>query len=278
MSEVRYASFDPETFVGGAGLFDDGDVIVRNPRIQQFTFPGEKSFTATALVAEFEDAEGKLHENQVYAIGDTDKFAASDDGTKVLLIGTAKNIHPKSSFAQFVTSLINSSVPKSLFQTDNIKVLDGLRIHVTAVPLKDKNDKVLKNAKGYDRTILLATKLIALPGQAPAGAKATKATAGTKAAPATAPAAEVSDDLADKAVRYLSVIAGEQGGSVARAKVSTLVFQAAMKAKDDAKQALMKVVFDEGFLTANSGRPVVEGDTAFAFEYDAATKVISKAA
>jgi hypothetical protein len=276
MSEVRYASFNPEAFVQGGTLLDDADVIVRNPRITHFTYPGGKS-TTTALVLEFEDAESKKHE-QPYSIGQPEKFAPSDDGSKVLLTGTATAINKSSNFAQFIASLINSGVPVSLFQTDDIKAIDGLRIHVNAVAQKDKSGNVVKNDKGYDRTVLLATKLIALPGEKPKSGGA-KATAGSKpaAAPAQA-AAEVSDELADKAVRYLSTIAGEQGGSVPRAKVSTLVFQAAMKAKDDAKQQLMKVVFDEGFLKANSGRPVVDGDTAYAFEYDEASKVISKAA
>lgn len=277
MSEVRYATLDPETFASSAFL-DDADVIVQNPRFGQFNYPG--GAVTTALLAEFEDAEGKKHE-QVYSIGDPQKFAASDDGSKVLLTGTASAIPSKSNFAEFAKSLINSGVPRELLQTDSISAIAGLRIHVRATPQKDAQGNVKKNDKGYDRTILLATAVIALPGASPKGAKApaaAKPAAGAKAAPAAAATAPVSEELADKAVRFLSVVVREAGGSMPRAKVSTAVFQAAMKAKDNDKQALMKVVFEESFLTENSGRPVVEGESMFSFEYDAATKVITSAA
>lgn len=286
MSEVQYASFDPETFVAGGGLLDDADVIVRNPRFASFTYPGTSS-TTTALMTDLEDAEGKLHE-QPYSVGDPQKFAASEDGQKVLLTGTATSINAKSNFAEFAKSLVNAGVPRTLLQqasVEGVKVLDGLRIHVVAQVQKDKSGNAIKNSKGYDRTLLLATKLIALPGEQPKAnqaaskpaAGAPKATKTAAAAPAVA-SAPVSEELADKAVQYITQVAGEQGGSVARAKVSTLVFQAAMKTKDADKQRLTSLSFDEGFLTANSGRPVQSGDVMVAFEYDAATKVISKAA
>lgn len=280
MSEVRYATFDPTSFVQG-GLLDDADVRIADAGFQVWNYNGGGKDT-TALRVAFEDAEGKTHE-QFYSVGDPERFSPSDDGSKILLTGTATSINAGSNFAQFVKSLIDAGVPVSFFQTDDIKKLVDLRIHVNRVNQKERAGINNTRDNGQARTILLATKLISLPGQKPAGGGATKAaatkTGATKtSAPAAAPAVEVSEELADKVVRYLSTVAGEQGGSVPRAKVSTLVFQAAMKAKDAAKQDVMKLAFDESFLTANSGRPVTEGDEVFAFEYDSAAKVINKAA
>jgi len=284
MSEVRYATFDPETFVAREGLLDDADVIVRNPRFGHFTYPGT-STTTTALIVDLEDGEAKLH-NQPYSVGQPDKFSPSDDGAKVLLTGTATSIDPKSNFALFVKSIINSGVPAKFFQTDDIKGIEGLRIHVKAQVQKDRDGNAIKNTKGYDRTVLLATKLIALPGQAPAagapaaGAKVS-APAGAKApkAPAApAAAAEVSDELRDKVIRYVAQVADAQGGTVLRSKVSTLSYQAAMKANDADKQAVMKLSFDESFLTDNTGRMVEADGKSYAFEYDAAAKSINRIA
>jgi hypothetical protein len=285
MSEVRYATFDPEGFAVGGGLLDDADVLVKSARFQHFTYPSGE--VTTALMAILEDAESKVHE-QVYSVGDPEKFAPSEDGSKVLLTGTANSINAKSNFAQFVKSLIDSGVPRTLFQTDNIGVLDGLRIHVVGVAQKDKDGKVIKNAKGFDRTLLLASKLIALPGEKPAAApktaapKATKAATGapaTASAPAAPAAGPVSQEIADKAVQYIAQVAVKQGGSVPRAKVSALVFQAAMVAKDTDKASLPKLAFDPDFLAANSGRPVeaAGGEGYYSFEYDAASQVIKDA-
>lgn len=289
MSEVRYATFDPEAFAVGGGLLDDADVLVKSARFQHFSYPGSNEVT-TALMTILEDAEGKIHE-QPYSVGNPEKFAPSEDGSKVLLTGTANSINAKSNFAQFVKSLIDAGVPRTLFQTDDIRVLDGLRVHVVAVAQKDKDGKTIKNAKGFDRTVLLASKLIALPGEKPTAAAKTTAPKGTKAAtgaPATAkapaaPAAgvEVTQEIADKAVGYIAQVAAKQGGTVARSKVSALVFQLAMQAKDSDKASLPKLAFDKDFLAANSERAVestvanVEG--YFAFEYDAATETIKDA-
>ncbi len=285
MSEARYATFDPEQFAVGGGLLDDADVIIKSARFAHFTYPGSGK-TTTALVVTFEDAEGKAHE-QVYSIGDTDKFAPSEDGSKVLLTGTATSINAKSNFAQFAKSLIDAGVNRTLLQTDDIRVIDGMRLHVLGVSQKDKDGKAIKNEKGFDRTLLLASKLLALPGEkvtAKPAAKTTKPAAtgapATAKATATAPAAgePPSQEVADKAVQFISQAVVKAGGTVKRSSISPLVFQAAMIAKDPNKQSLPKLAFDPAFLAANSGRPVQDGDNFYAYEYDEATQEIKAAA
>lgn len=272
MSETRYATFDPEGFAVGTGLLDDADVVLKEVGFQHFDYNGKGKAT-TALRVLMEDAEGKSHE-QYYSVGDPQKFAPSDDGSKVLLTGTATGINSASNFAQFAKSLINAGVPRTLLQTDDIRVIAGLKIHVNAVAQKGKDGAVQKNDAGYDRTLLLATKLIALPGEKPA---AGKGKAGSKATAAPAAAEAPSEAIADKVVQYVAQVAKASGGSVARSKVSALVFQAAMKAKDADKTALPKLAFDPDFLVANSGRGVQSGDEFFAYEYDAATQTIKDA-
>lgn len=275
MSEARYATFDPENFAVGTGLLDDADVLIKSAKFAPFTYPGTAT-TTLALILVLEDAEGKEHE-QPYSVGDLDKFAASDDGSKILLTGNATQINAKSNFAQFIKSLIDSGVPRTRFQTDNIAHIVGTRVHVNAMAQKDKEGKEAKNAKGFTRTILLATKLIALPGEKPAaGTKATGTKATTK--PAASQTDAPSEEITDKVVGYVAQVAAAAGGTLPRSKVSALVFQAAMKAKDADKAVLPKLAFDPEFLTANSGRGVQVGDVYTAFEYDAATQVITAAA
>lgn len=279
MGYVRYATFDPEAFAAGTGLLDDADVIVKEAGFRVYDYNG-KADPSTTLRVLFEDAEGKAHE-QYYGVGKPDKFTPSDDGKKILLTGTATAINVRSNFAQFAKSLVDAGVPRTLLQTDDIGVIAGMRLHVNAVVQKDKDGKETKNDKGYARTVLLATKLIALPGEKPtttAASKATSAKATGKPA-TTTPASEApSEVIADKTVRYLTEVAKASGGSVPRAKVSALVFQAAMKAKDADKAQLPKLAFDPEFLTAHSGRGVQVGDEFFAYEYDATSQTISAAA
>lgn len=284
MSETpRIAAFGQEDdFVTSSGLLDDADVTILSARFGHFTYPGGDT-TTTALIVSVEDQDGKKHE-QTYSVGDPEKFTPSEDGSQVFLQGSATKINSASNFATFITSLVNAGVDRNLFSTGNITVLDGMKLHVLAQPQKDRSGKEVKNAKGYTRTILLASKLLALPGAAPAkaaskpAAGAPKAAAGKKAAATTA-APEVSETVADKVVLYVAkAAAGEKDGSIARMKVATPVFRLTNAAADPDRLEIAKLSPNKEVLKANSGRPVFDGEEAYSFEYDEASDTIKVAA
>lgn len=259
MSEQRIASLNPADFIEG-GLLDDADVIVKEARFALWDYNGQAKQTA-ALRVVFVDGEDKTHE-QYYSAGDPERYVPSDDGCSLIITGTSSGLNKTSNAALFITSLVNADAKVGeLLAGGNISKIDGLRAHVNRVA-QQKRAGLAGSDDGKNRTILLVTKIIALPGQKPSGAK--KGGAPTPAATASkaAPAAGGGDasELDGKAAGYLLQILAERGGSVAKKEVPTLVFQAANNAKDPDKAKLTTLVFKKEFLDAHP-EFAVEGDT-----------------
>jgi hypothetical protein len=277
MSEIRALSFNPNDAVAG-GLLDDADVLIKEARICLWDYNGKANTTCAIRVA-FVDGEDKQHE-QYYSVGAPDRYVPSEDGRQVLPVAGATGLNTNSNAFRFIKSLVDSGVPADFIATD-IGKLDGMRVHVKQFA-QEKRAGLNQPQDDKNRTSLLVTKLIAMPGEKPKGGTTKAATASKPAtgAPASAPATTnaPSAEVADKAVIYIAQVLAANGGSVSRAKISQLVFQAANAAKDGDKQALTKIVYDEKFLNDNAGRPVASGDEMVSFNYDAANKTLSAAA
>lgn len=261
MSEVRTASLNPNDAVQG-GLLDDADVVIREARFTLWNYNGAAKDT-TALRVSMEDADGKQHE-QYYSAGDPERFVPSDDGRKLYLTGTATALNASSNVVQFLKSLIDAGFPAAGL-TDDIGAIDGLKAHVNRVTQQKRSFQGAAPDNGRERTILLVTKVIAMPGEKPKKGGAKAATVSVAPAVSAANGSEVSDEIADAAAQYLLEILAENGGSIERQKVSQLAFQKALKAKDARKSEITKAVFNEQFLRSRE---------EFAFD----GKVISMAA
>ncbi len=269
MTEARVASLNPNDAVQG-GMLDDVDVIIESARFALWDYNG-KSKTVPALRVQYKDGEDKLHE-QYYSCGDIERFVPSDDGKKLLLLGTATALSTGSNVVQYLTSLMNAGFPAAKLVED-VSTLDGLRCHVQRVTQAKRAGIVQTDDK--DRSILLVTKILADVGKAKAtGPKAVKA---ATAAPATAAAPTTdADTLAPKTIEYIVAAAVGAGGAINRQAISQKVFQLAMAAKDADKAAVCKLAFDEAFLTANCGPRFADDGTPIAsFDYDSASKAIS---
>jgi hypothetical protein len=250
---MSHVSLLPADAVEGAGLpLDDVDVIIKEARFALWNYNNTQA-EGPALRVIFVDGEEKSHE-QYFSAGKIEKSVPSDDGKKLLPVSDAspKGLNKSTKAFTFLASLFNADPAVGTLLADgDVSKLDGLRAHVIAAA--DKNDKgeTIKNAKGYDRTTIVVSKIIALPGQTPkAAAAGKKAAAGAPAAPAAAAAAGNAELDAKVAEIVLGVLA-EQGGTVARLKLSPLVFKAA--GKESNKQAIVTRAFQEDFLKANFG-------------------------
>lgn len=276
MAEARYASFNPDEATV-QGLFDEGDFEIVDPRIDYFQYANSND-RGVGLLVTLKDKDGREYEKQFWSAGGDDKVVPSSDNTKFMFSGTSNALNVKSNFVKFMASLKNAGVPVSLFEKatkEGIGAFAGLQVHLQRVP----NPDAQKNAKGEQPKTIVATKLIALPGEkkaASGGAKST-AKATTAAAPAATEAAG-SDD--EKLIGYIvqAIDANDGGKPVAHKAIAQKVFQVANAAGDAQKLVLSKRAYDETFLKANSGSPVQVGEELVAFEYDAEAKVIKKAA
>lgn len=253
MSDQQFVSLFPEDAVEGAGLpLDDADVILKDVSFVLWNYNGTQP-DGPALRVVFVDGEDKEH-IQYYSAGKIEKSVPSEDGTKLLPVNleSPRGLNKSTKAYAFLTSMLNADPGvRALLAEGNVKKLTDTRAHVQAVADKEKDGTTKKNAKGYDRTTILVSKIIALPGQKPAaaGAKAAKATA---AAPAAAAAAPANSDIDDATVGYILGVLAANGGSVAKAQLTTKVFQAANAAKDANKSPITTRAGQVEFLKGRS--------------------------
>jgi hypothetical protein len=280
MSEMRTASLNPNDAVQG-GLLSDADIIIDSALFTLFDYNGTQA-PSPALRVQFKDGDDKLHE-QHYSAGKSENFVPSEDGRKLLLTGTATALNTGSNVYKFLKSLVDSGFPIEKLM-DDIGVIVGTRAHVIQVanPAERGEQKLDKN--GRPKTTLLVTKILALPGEKVAKAKAAApkvaVTAGkpaTTVTPAGTLTAPASDDTVSKTVGYVITALQAAGGPISRQAISQKVFMIANSAKDADKAGVCKLAFEEGFLSGNSGSPIQAGEDLVAFEYDAETKMIKLA-
>lgn len=273
MSEERYASFDPEEATA-SGLFDEGDFTIREPRIDFFAYSNSND-KGVGLLCKLEGPDGSILENQFWSAGSEDRVVPSKDNRRIIFVGTANALSPKSNFVKLMKSLKEAGAPADIYKANDVQVLDGVRTRLVRVP----NPDAQKNAKGEQPKQVVATKFYGVDkGKGVKGGGGTAKASGSSA-PAQTEAAG-GGELDDQIVGFIVAAAQKEGGTIARKKVSAPVFQLAQQAKlpQAEKLAASKRAFDTGFLTANSGRPVEAGGEVVAFEYDEKTETIKVAA
>lgn len=264
------ASMVPSTFVEG-GLWDDLDVEISDVAWTKFNFAkeGNPAMIRLALGCEFYPLEGldagKEPYQQMFSAGDLKYFvpSADDQGGYAIPVGDKQALNSNTNSSTFLISLFECATPEQhawlseALAAGYCKNLVGLKLHLKRQPQKER--KGLSQQEGQDRTptVLLATNIIALPGETvsvvPAeGAQAAapvKTAVGKPAAPLSrpaVPAAPVSRLAAGgKANGQAATPASRTAPPVKQALAQGEWGQAQMEAK--AVEALMEI------LNANEG-------------------------
>lgn len=260
------ASMLPSTFTEG-GLWDDVDVEISDIAWVKFNFAkeGAPAQIRLALGVECWPLEGLEagHEpnKQMFSAGDLKYFvpSADDNGAYAMPVGNKSAMNSNTNSSLFITSLFEVATPEQAawlnetLASGNCKGLIGLKLHVKRVPQKER--KGLSQQENQDRTptVMLATNLIALPGETDSvvtegAGQAAAPVAATAARPAARPAA--ASPVAAPASR--AAVGGKANGAVARPAAKPAASptpgswtQSAMEAK--ASEALLEI------LNANQG-------------------------
>jgi hypothetical protein len=248
------------------GFLDDLDVTLREARFVIWDYMG-KANPAVALKVTMEEADGITHE-QYYSAGDPNKVTPSPDGKTLIPQAGATGLNANTNALAFIGSIINAGFPEDKLGSD-ASVFDGLGAHVNQVAQPKRAG--LKDQK-EGKTYLLVTKITRLPWDAPAPKAAKGAPVNRSAAPAAgprpvtpAPAAApavpsngaATPEMIEKARGTVISILTEKGGSVPRSKLSQEAFR--LLSNDPDRNAIVKLVYDDGFLTQS----VAEGVFAF---------------
>lgn len=225
------ASMVPSTFVEG-GLWDDVDVEISDIAWTKFNFSkeGEAQMLRLALGCEFYPLEGleagKEPYQQMFSAGDLKYFvpSADDGGAYAVPVGDKQALNSNTNSSVFLISLFECATPEQHawlsehLAAGNCKELIGLKLHLKRQPQKER--KGLSQQEGRDRTptVLLATNLIALPGETESVVPEQGET--KAAAPASKPAARPAAPAARQAANPAPVSRLAAGGKANGAAVT----------------------------------------------------------
>jgi hypothetical protein len=243
------------------GFLDDIDVTLAECRFVIWDYMG-KAAPAVALKVSMEEADGITHE-QYYSAGDPSKVTPSPDGKTLIPQAGATGLNNNTNALAFIASIVNAGFPEDKLGSD-ASVFDGLGAHVNQVAQPKRAG--LKDQK-EGKTYLLVSKITRLPWDAVPTKPAKGAPVAKSAAPGPRPVAAVpspapangtpTDAMVEKArVAVMSILA-EKGGSIPRAKLSQEAFR--LLSSDPDRNAIVKLVYDDGFLTQS----VADGVFAF---------------
>jgi hypothetical protein len=263
MANQQGVSLRPSDLQHSTGLIDDADLTVKEAKFLLYDYNGTVQNATLALGLILVDDEGKEYE-QYFSAGDPKHFVPSKDGKRAIQVGQKTGLNDNSNFAMFIMALVNAGFPEDQL-SDDVSAFEGLYAHWNrqAQPERSGLAQGQKQEKGREKSVLVPTKILSMPGEAKKGATKGKATtAATKAAPAKAngsSATAPSDDLDAAATDAVLTVIGDAGGSIEKTKLSPALFK--QLAKDPNRNKIVQMAFKDDFLAAD-GRP---------WQYDGAT-------
>lgn len=259
------------------GLLDDANVILRTNRFASWDYKGQVSPAVLALRCEMLDEEQKVHE-QYMSSGDMAFFVPSNDGKKAVPIGKYQKLNKNTNAAAFILSIMNADVrgemTAKLKATDDISILDGLRVHVVRKKQPKRPGLVAPGSEAAsaqeqakEQFQLVVDKVLSYPwengaGQpmaagsnAPAPSTVSGASVAAQAAPAQATNAGAAGDLA---IGVLVSVIGANGGTIKKAVIAGKVYTNDLVKSESAatKNAILGLVTKDEFLLSEQVKAV----------------------
>lgn len=260
-------SLNPADYVQG-GLLDDVDVTFETVRFVEFDYGGTTDKPVLALHAAlvYDDNGKAASVDQYFSAGDLSRFQPSEDGTHAVAVGSAKGMADSTNAALLIKSILDCGFPIDKFGDGDVSAMDGLVAHVNRIPQPKRGGNIPeKNAAGFDKTVMIVTKIHQMPWETPgqpgrpASARPTArttTTARTAAPPATRTAAPApsntdatSDDLTIAAAEILVQVLDAKQGTVAKTGISSGAFR--LLAGNADRTAILKNITDDDWLYNN---------------------------
>lgn len=182
-------SLRPSTFSQGGGLIDDIDVTVTRARFVSYDFEGKSdSGPKLCILGVLTDADGNEHP-QYWSAGDLQYFAPSEDpknpdlnGITIVQVGEKTNLNGSTNAALFLNSLVQAGFPEDKLDEGDLRVLEGMVMHVNRVPQPKRSNLPQKPGQSDKAPmVLVCTAIKTLPGDTPKP-NTTKAAAGKSTA------------------------------------------------------------------------------------------------
>lgn len=259
------------------GLLDDANVLIRTARFAQWNYNGKIKDPILALRAEMLDEEGKVHE-QFMSSGDLTFFVPSNDGRKAVPIGKYQKLNKNTNAAAFILSIMNSDtrgeMTAKLKTTDDIGVLDGLKVHVVRKKQPKRQSLVAPGseaagvaAQEEEKFQMVVDRVLSYPWENGAGQVQTirpsdvaqiPASVLTGAAPQSAPATGGASAATDLAIGVVVSVIAANGGSIKKAAIAGKVYTNDLVKSESAatKNAILGLVTKDEFLLSDAAKAV----------------------
>lgn len=178
-------SMNPDTFTSG-GLINDVDVFITDAGTVCWDMNGIVDPTTPFLAVEMTDDNGTAH-TQYYSAGKPEDLQPEESHEGFVSPSGKSGINSGTNLGMFLASLTENGFPKEMLDDGNLKVIIGTRAHVIQKAVERQG--IIRTGKNAQRpsTVLLVSKIHALPGADTVAPKATagKPTMGGKPAAAT---------------------------------------------------------------------------------------------
>lgn len=269
-------SLNPNTFVEG-GLIDDVDVEFVEVQFCGYDYNGTvEAVLALGIKMRCTVDNQPKDYDQYYSAGDLANFAPSSDGYSLEPVSGKTALNSNSNAAKFLMSLQSAGAGAldEILNNGSVQGLVGLKCHMNRVA-QPKRSGIVRTGKNADReqTILLVTKIIAMPGTAqvkqPLGGN-TKVGQGMAAAkPAAKPSGmggvgtagkpviptgangAANADVDSLAAETLIGLLAAAGGAMAKKDLPPATFRAL--AGNPLKTKVVSRIFEDAFLSSVDG-------------------------
>jgi hypothetical protein len=188
------------------------------------------------------DDDGPI--DQYFTAGNAKDWDPSQDGSRLVPIGTAEKLNDKSNVAILITSIIAAGFPTDQME-DDCSIFDGMDCHVIRVKAPKRSGlnrpPPTEGKEEREQTNLVVDEIYELPGEGADSGKGAKGKGSSKTE------ASGDSDLTVQAETILMDILGEKD-PVTKKQITTAAFK---PIKDDPnRQALMGLLIDDDFLGA----------------------------
>lgn len=172
-------SLRPSTFTQG-GLIDDVDVLVKRARFVAWDYEGKQDNPVLAIHMTLNQVVDDTDVEQYWSCGDMQYFVPSEDpknpdlnGVTCVQVGEKTALNSGTNGALLLNSLVQVGFPEDQFDSGDLRVLEGIKIHVNRVPQPKRSNMAKKDGAKGDPMVLIATVLLAMPGESTTTKKAT---------------------------------------------------------------------------------------------------------
>jgi len=211
------------------GILNNVVAEITKARWVEWDYNGKGNY-GSAIFAEvvYTDEEGEEYK-QHYSPGKTIQQACKiTDNGKSLDGPEGMKVRASSNFGIWINSLKDNGVPPELLGAD-ISAVEGLKgVWVQYAPKRSIDQK---NEKGYDKTIIILSSVVSLPGESNTSSSSSNS------------------NVDDAAVAYLTMLLAEKGDVKKSGIAAALMANKDFKAEPN-RNAIMKRMLDEEFLSS----------------------------